>query len=70
MPFTIYNLMIQVDIGGHPPFPNGSKQFSGHFGNLLFLAGFNFWGHFEGPNEGFSRSRFSMISKGIIEPPK
>jgi hypothetical protein len=34
--------MIQVDIGGHPPFPNGSKQFSGHFGNLLFLAGFNF----------------------------
>jgi hypothetical protein len=53
--------LIQVDIGGHPPFPNGSKQFSGNFGNLLFLAGFNFWGHFEGPNEGFSRSRFSMI---------
>jgi hypothetical protein len=45
--------VIQVDIGGHPPFPNGSKQFSVHFGNLLFLAGFNFWGHFEGPNEGF-----------------
>jgi hypothetical protein len=62
--------LIQVDIGGHPPFPNGSKQFSGHFGNLLFLAGFNFRGHFEGPNEGFSRSRFSMIDEGIIEPPK
>jgi hypothetical protein len=62
--------MIQVDIGGHPPFPNGSKQFSGHFGNLLFLAGFNFRGHFEGPNEGFSRSRFSMIAEGMIEPPK
>jgi hypothetical protein len=46
--------MIQVDIGGHPPFPNGSKQFSGHFGNLLFLAGFHFWGHFEGLNEVFS----------------
>jgi hypothetical protein len=46
-------LLIQVDIGGHPPFPNGSKQFSGHFGNLLFLAGFNFRGHFEGLNEGF-----------------
>jgi hypothetical protein len=46
-------LMIQVDIGGHPPFPTGSKQFSGNFGNLLFLAGFNFWGHFEGLNEGF-----------------
>jgi hypothetical protein len=62
--------LIQVDIGGHPPFPNGSKQFSGHFGNLLFLAGFNFRGHFEGLNEGFSRSRFSMIAKGMIEPPK
>ena len=49
----ILHIMIQVDIGGHPPFPNGSKQFSGHFGNLLFLAGFNFWGHFEGLNEGF-----------------
>jgi hypothetical protein len=53
--------LIQVDIGGHPPFPTGSKQLSGNFGNLLFLAGFNFWGHFEGPNEGFLRLRFSMI---------
>jgi hypothetical protein len=42
-----------MDIGGHPPFPTGSKQFSGNFGNLLFLAGFNFRGHFEGLNEGF-----------------
>jgi hypothetical protein len=62
--------LIQVDIGGHPPFSTGSKQFSGNFGNLLFLAGFNFRGHFEGLNEGFSRYRFSMISKGMIEPPK
>jgi hypothetical protein len=62
--------LIQVDIGGHPPFPTGSKQLSGNFGNLLFLAGFNFQGHFEGLNEGFSRSRFSMIFKGMIEPPK
>jgi hypothetical protein len=62
--------VIQVDIGGHPPFPNGSKQFSDNFGNLLFLASFNFRDHFEGPNEGFSRSRFSMIAKGMIEPPK
>jgi hypothetical protein len=54
-----------VDIGGHPPFPTGSKQFSG---NLLFLAGFNFQGHFEGLNEGFLRSRFSMIAEGMIEP--
>jgi hypothetical protein len=62
--------VIQVDIDGHPPFPTGSKQFSGNFGNLLFLAGFNFQGHFEGLNEGFFRSRFSMIVEGIIEPPK
>jgi hypothetical protein len=62
--------LIQVDIGGHPHFPNGSKQFSGHFGNLLFLAGFHFRGHFEGLNEVFLRSRFSMIFEGIIEPPK
>jgi hypothetical protein len=34
--------LIQVDIGGHPPFPTSSKQFSGNFGNLLFLAVFNF----------------------------
>jgi len=63
-------VVIQVDIRGHPPFPNGSKQFSGHFGNLLFLAGFHFRGHFEGLNEVFLRSRFSMIAEGMIEPPK
>jgi hypothetical protein len=51
--------LIQVDIGGHPPFPTGSKQFSGNFGNLLFLAVFNFRGHFEGLNEGF-RDRASQ----------
>jgi hypothetical protein len=47
--------LIQVDIGGHPPFTIGSKQLYGNFGNLLFLTGFNFRGHFEGLNEGFSR---------------
>jgi hypothetical protein len=62
--------LMQMDIGGHPPFLTGSKEFSGNFGNLLFLAGFNFWGHFEGLNEGFFRSRFLMIAKGIIDPPK
>jgi hypothetical protein len=39
-----------VDIGGHTPFPTGSKQFSGNFGNLLFLAIFwvlNFRSRFE-----------------------
>jgi hypothetical protein len=59
-----------VDIGGHSPFPTGSKQFSGNFGNLLFLAVFNFQDHFEGPNEVFSRSRFSMEIEGRIETPK
>jgi hypothetical protein len=56
--------LIQVDIGGHPPIPTGSKQFSG---NLLFLAVFwflNFWGHFEGLNEVFSGLSTSMIAKG------
>ena len=60
--------LIQVDIGVQPPFSTGSKQFSSNFSNLLFLAGFNFQGHFEGLNEGFSRFRFSMIAKGMIEP--
>jgi hypothetical protein len=53
-----------VDIGGHPPFPTGSKQFSGNFGNLLFLTVFNFWGHFEGLNEGFLGYSFSIIVEG------
>jgi hypothetical protein len=61
---SLFRKMIQVDIGGHPPFPTRSKQFSGNFGNLLFLAVFNFRGHFEGLNEGFSGSSFSMIAKG------
>jgi hypothetical protein len=56
--------LIQVDIGGHPPFLTSSKQFSGNFGNLLFLAIFNFRGHFEGLNEGFSGSSFSIMVKG------
>jgi hypothetical protein len=61
--------LIQVDIGGHPPFPTGSKGdgsqfsgnfgnllFSGNFGNLLFLAVFrvlNFRSHFEALNDVF-----------------
>jgi hypothetical protein len=32
--------LIYMDIGGHPPFPTGPKQFSDIFGNLLFLAVF------------------------------
>ena len=46
------SIQIQVDIGGHPPFPVGSKQFSDNFGNLLFLVVFwvlNFQSRFEDP---------------------
>jgi hypothetical protein len=49
----IKNTMIQVDIGGHPPSPTGPKHVSGNFGNLLFLAVFNFRGHFEALNDVF-----------------
>jgi len=45
--------LIQVDIGGHPPFPTGSKQCSGNFGNLLFLVVFNFLSRFEALNDVF-----------------
>jgi hypothetical protein len=68
-----YALIIVYDPGGYwwpPTFSKWLKTLSGNFGNLLFLAGFNFRGHFEGLNEGFSRSMFSMIAKGMIEPPK
>ena len=59
-----------MDIGGHPPFPIGPKQFSGNFGNLLVLAIFNFQGQFEGPNDGFLRLRLLIIAYGMIEAPK
>jgi hypothetical protein len=52
--------LIQVDIGGHPPFPTGSKQFSGNFGNLLFLAVFHFRSRFEALNDVFWENGFSM----------
>jgi hypothetical protein len=45
--------LIQVDIGGHPPSPTGPKHVSNNFGNLLFLAVFNFWGHFKALNDVF-----------------
>jgi hypothetical protein len=41
-PRLLSMIVIQMDIGGHPPFPTGSKQFSDNFGNLLFLAVFTF----------------------------
>jgi hypothetical protein len=45
--------MIQVDINGHPPSPTGPKHVSDNFGNLLFLAVFNFQGYFEALNDVF-----------------
>jgi hypothetical protein len=48
--------VIQVDIGGHPPFPTSSKKNSVYFDNLLFLVVFrvlNFWSRFEALNDIF-----------------
>jgi hypothetical protein len=42
-----------VDLSGHSPFPAGSKQLSGNFGNLLFLGVCNFQSHFEALNDIF-----------------
>jgi hypothetical protein len=50
---THTHTLIQVDIGGHPPSPTSPKHVSGNFGNLLLLAVFNFWGHFEDLNNFF-----------------
>jgi hypothetical protein len=48
--------LVQVDIGGHPHSPYGSKQLFSNFDNLLFLAVFrvlNFRSHFEALNDVF-----------------
>jgi hypothetical protein len=58
-----------VDIGGHPPFPTGSKQFSGNFGNLLFLAVFHFRSHFEALNDVFWENG-EKYKISLIFPPK
>ena len=52
-----------MDIGGHPPFPTGSKQFSS---NLLFLAIFqvlNFRSRFEALNDVFLGKRGETWNK-------
>jgi hypothetical protein len=58
-------VLIQVDIGGYPPFPTGSKTFSGNFGNLLFLAVFHSQSHFEALNDVFwengEKCKFPLI---------
>jgi hypothetical protein len=51
--------VIQMDIGGHPPFLTSSKQFSGHFSNLVFLAVFN-EARFQALNDVFWENRFEI----------
>jgi hypothetical protein len=53
-----------VDIGGHPPSPTGSKQF---FWQFTIFSSFNFQGHFEGLNEGFSGSSQLNVPYDMIE---
>jgi hypothetical protein len=51
------------NLGGYwwpPTFPTSSKKLSGNFGNLLFLAVFNFRGHFEALNDVFWEKMFSI----------
>jgi hypothetical protein len=62
--------LIQVDIGGHPPSPTGPKHVSGNFGNLLFLAVFNFRGHFEALNDVFLRKRGATWIVDHVAHPK
>jgi hypothetical protein len=59
-----------VDIGGHPPSPTGPKHVSGNFGNLLFLAVFNFRGHFEALNDVFLRKRGAICIVDHVAHPK
>jgi hypothetical protein len=60
-----------MDIGGHPPFPTGSKQVFWQFWQFTIFSSFHFRGHFEGLNEGFwDQDPNSMIAKGMIEAPK
>jgi hypothetical protein len=64
----LMRVLIQVDIDGHPPFPTGSKQFSDNFGNLLFLAVFNFRGHFEALKDIFGKTGRNMKVSSIFPP--
>ena len=56
-----------MDIGGHPPFPIVSKQFSG---NLLFLAIFTSGAILRAYMKVFQDCPNSIISKGMIEASK
>jgi hypothetical protein len=63
-------ILIQVDIGGHPPFPIGSKQFSGNFGNLLFLAFFTSGVVLKALNDVFWGKMCCNMEVPSIFPPK
>jgi hypothetical protein len=61
------------DPGGYwwpPTFSDWLKIVFWQFWQFTIFSRFNFRGHFEGLNEGFLRSRCSMIAEGMIEPPK
>jgi hypothetical protein len=61
------------DPGGYgwpPTFSDWLKTVFWQFWQFTIFSRFNFRGHFEGLNEGFWRSRLSMIVEGMIEPPK
>jgi hypothetical protein len=63
------------DPGGYrwpPTFSDWLKTVFWQFWQFTILAilAIYFRGHFERLNEGFLRSRFSMIDEGKIEPPK
>jgi hypothetical protein len=62
-----------IDPGGYwwpPTFSDWLKIVFWQFWQFTIFSRFNFRGHFEGLNEGFLRSRCSMIAEGMIEPPK
>jgi hypothetical protein len=46
------------------------QVFFWQFWQFTIFSSFNFRGHFEGLNEGFSGSSFTMIAEGIIDPQK
>jgi hypothetical protein len=63
----------KIDPGGYwwpPTFSDWLKIVFWQFWQFTIFSRFNFRGHFEGLNEGFLRSRCSMIDEGMIEPPK
>jgi hypothetical protein len=53
-----------------PTFSNWLKTVFWQFWQFTIFSSFHFRGHFEGLNEGFSGSSFSMIAYGMIEAPK